>query len=664
MNRYPQNVQVSMVNQPGGTESSQTFIISEGQWAYVLYQVTLGNYPIENISPQLIITNQNNEEVVHNYGAGNLNYPFFFPPGTYLMKMISPDMPESNLHAEVNYMSGLVTETINKIIGGVRIKQTTDYDPVGGNSIIKKYQYPATAILSGPRRSDDYLVNHKEKAPYDHICDPPPWYPDQQLDDDWIFPCNYMGRTSASRYSFGDISGGHIAYETAKVIYGQNGENGYSESTFNFNSPNEGGGFPYAPALVYDSRNGLLLSQKDYNAAGVLIRQTSNTYQFDEKHRELSLKAGFLFDNADFDATDINGQYLDQITFVHYNIISETAKKTSTTVNQFDPSGGNPISNTTFYYYDNPSHLQVTREETTDSKGNVISTQNKYPHDITGDPVYAEMINRNMVAPVIEQKQKNITLNKELSLAKTNYQFWQGNTLIEPATMESSVSGFSLQTEMTVNGYDDKGNILEYIGKDGVVNSIIWGYNKQYPVAKVIGKAYSEAVGQSGLNLTIINQPSDDNSLRVELNKLRNLTGAFVTRYTYKHLVGISSTTDPRGITTFYEYDNGGRLTLIRDNENKIIKKICYNYAGQTEACDVQSSPTFYNAAISQTFTRNNCPTGFTGSQVTYTVAANTYSSVISQADADQQAQNNLTANGQAYANANGTCPQFDCQAT
>jgi hypothetical protein len=37
-------------------------------------------------------------------------------------------------------------------------------------------------------------------------------------------------------------------------------------------------------------------------------------------------------------------------------------------------------------------------------------------------------------------------------------------------------------------------------------------------------------------------------------------------------------------------------------------------------------------------------------------VAAGKYASLISQADADQQAQNDINANGQNYANANGTC--------
>ena len=74
----------------------------------------------------------------------------------------------------------------------------------------------------------------------------------------------------------------------------------------------------------------------------------------------------------------------------------------------------------------------------------------------------------------------------------------------------------------------------------------------------------------------------------------------------------------------------------------------------------VSSSPTtvttYYNAQISATAIKNSCGTGYTGSTVTYSVAANKYSSTISQADADNKALADLTANKQTYANANGAC--------
>ncbi|WP_131474479.1 DUF5977 domain-containing protein [Flavobacterium sp. KMS] len=81
------------------------------------------------------------------------------------------------------------------------------------------------------------------------------------------------------------------------------------------------------------------------------------------------------------------------------------------------------------------------------------------------------------------------------------------------------------------------------------------------------------------------------------------------------------------------------------------------NANGQTYAnANGTCSYWFGNSAKSGSFVRNNCGTGGTGATVTYTIPANTYSSTSSQADADAQAQNAVNANGQTYANANGTC--------
>ncbi len=127
--------------------------------------------------------------------------------------------------------------------------------------------------------------------------------------------------------------------------------------------------------------------------------------------------------------------------------------------------------------------------------------------------------------------------------------------------------------------------------------------------------------------------------------------GALMKTYTYEPLLGMSSQCEVNNRLSYYEYDYLSRLHLVKDDEGKVLKRICYNYAGQVENCGVL----YYSTAKSGTFTRNNCGTGFIGGSVTYTVPANTFSAE-SQAAADALAQADVDANGQAYANANGTC--------
>lgn len=63
---------------------------------------------------------------------------------------------------------------------------------------------------------------------------------------------------------------------------------------------------------------------------------------------------------------------------------------------------------------------------------------------------------------------------------------------------------------------------------------------------------------------------------------------AQMSTYTYLPLVGIASELDPAGHCTTYQYDNLNRLSLVLDKDKNIIKKICYDYAGQPMSCSGQ----------------------------------------------------------------------------
>jgi hypothetical protein len=73
-----------------------------------------------------------------------------------------------------------------------------------------------------------------------------------------------------------------------------------------------------------------------------------------------------------------------------------------------------------------------------------------------------------------------------------------------------------------------------------------------------------------------------------DLNLMRSqttLSKAFINTYFYTPGVGMIKKTDLNNKNTFYEYDELNRLKYIRDQDNNIIKKFCYNYAGQVENC-------------------------------------------------------------------------------
>jgi|GEM_PF-3333120 len=77
-----------------------------------------------------------------------------------------------------------------------------------------------------------------------------------------------------------------------------------------------------------------------------------------------------------------------------------------------------------------------------------------------------------------------------------------------------------------------------------------------------------------------------------------------------------------------------------------------YFYDTNSTACAV----TFLSDARSQQFKKNNCSGNQTGSYVTYKVLQGAYTSLISKQDANGKADADILANGQAYANTNGSC--------
>jgi hypothetical protein len=71
------------------------------------------------------------------------------------------------------------------------------------------------------------------------------------------------------------------------------------------------------------------------------------------------------------------------------------------------------------------------------------------------------------------------------------------------------------------------------------------------------------------------------------------------------------------------------------------------NYANANGSCSL----IYYNTQQSRTATTQICDSGYKGGVVTYIVAAKAYSSIISQADADQKALDDINANAQYNAN-------------
>ncbi len=264
---------------------------------------------------------------------------------------------------------------------------------------------------------------------------------------------------------------------------------------------------------------------------------------------------------------------------------------------------------------------------------------------------------------------------------------------------ESSVNkSTDYNPHITHVNFDSNGNLIEKRVQDNAIESYTWDYSLTYPTAKVFNAPAKD------IFYTSFEEDGDSNESRTGRKSktggfTKSLTGltpgvyilsywrkpgstweyvqseqtvagssfnislsghidevrfypknARMTTYTYDPLIGMTSQCDISNRITYYEYDDFGRLYLIRDHNRNIVKKICYNYAGQEESC-----LTYGNQPQSQSIQREGCTGCLVGSYVTYTVPADTYFA-FSQAAANTLAQNDISANGQAYANTNGSC--------
>jgi len=261
----------------------------------------------------------------------------------------------------------------------------------------------------------------------------------------------------------------------------------------------------------------------------------------------------------------INGPY--NITELIYNLYSAVKLPSVQTTKLIE--GSNEITTVSETSYESiPYHFNPTKSKTTDSEGIIHETKMKYPYEVDNTTLLGQ---NRLNIPVEVEKYKNGVL---LQSTKTGFSSFENNFL--PEKISASKGNDSLEERIRYINYTSFGQPREVVKTGGTPVTYLWGYDYNYPVAKIENATYQQVN-------TVINESSIQNltgaALQASLEVLySSLPNANINTYIYEPMIGVVLETDSRKRKTYYKYDDLGRLKYILDNELNVISERNYNY--------------------------------------------------------------------------------------
>jgi YD repeat-containing protein len=156
--------------------------------------------------------------------------------------------------------------------------------------------------------------------------------------------------------------------------------------------------------------------------------------------------------------------------------------------------------------------------------------------------------------------------------------------LLNPASLPSASNYNAVGlTDFKMESYLYNNNRLAQLTDhlSGISTVYLWSYQGSYPVAEIQNATFSNISNLLGSNTvnTLFHTFTPDMSL---LNGLRtSLPASHVSTMTYQLLRGITSFTDPKGTTTYFDYTGFGKLKecyIIENGQKKIVQAMEYHW--------------------------------------------------------------------------------------
>lgn len=550
--------------------------------------------------------------------------------GETLTVKVRADFYCSKVKADISYyQTAPQTFFTNLDTGGVRIRSSKDTDPASNVPIYKRYHYAHKDDINHSSGLNGNKTFYTDMIKWETACAGLPGSGDMGgcsgtsentdvvLSSSSLMPLYDTG-TMTCIYPFVTISEGGDSFENGGEM---------KEFTVQRDDPGSNlwgpGGINSGPWTNKGWKNGterksLMLRRNSGSSALDIIQEKENIY---EKNDSATFEFKNFIGTKFFDpvcggalsphpytctaadvilpnnlctgkavGTTLNLANLGNINVNEYRTVSywHYLKSQKTT----DYLEGIPVKTETEYFYNNPSHYQLSRQKTTFPDGRIGETAYSYAHE-KGNQL---MIGRNMVGIPLETVTSQTVNGNTKTISKTETLYplslpttEAGNLILPQAEKYYDIPNNTVNTEIKYDKYDANGNILQYTEKTGTPVAFIWGYGNTQPIAKVEGISYSQLVSL-GLISSIVtasdNDASDPSTEAALINALdafrmnTALKGYKITTLTYDLLKGVTSITPSSGIREVYIYDSYQRLKEIRENDisGNILKEFKYNY--------------------------------------------------------------------------------------
>lgn len=546
-------------------------------------------------------------------------------PDSYYLKIgllnhiIYPTGGYTNFIYEPNEYSQIVSNDKTTLYselgigGGLRIKKIIDYD--GEKEKIRNFKYVKNYETDKYSTNRSGVLSSKPKYYWPgfrvNIYDTGVYYA-------YTFSINSMIRLSNV---FGAIIGYSEVVETREdgsfIIY-KNSNYDNSNSFYFDESPINTLNFDasqYHPYSDLGLLRGKLLEENLYNAESNLVQKKRITYRTD--HSDMKLNYVLATDAQYYNMCPNSAEsvFLGNAYKIFYFDYDSEIEETS---NYYDEKA---VLSTVNYLREDidlsNNNIRLTKRITkTNSEGNVIVTDFRYPLDLSSESYMQNLIDDNRIGEIIQTE--TTKEDQPIGAKKTTYK--QDNGLIVPATVETSKTNISaLETDVYYDKYDSEGNLLQFHDKSNVNTCFIWGYKNQYPIAKIENAEYIEfessvssiqSTSNSEMGNCFNSESCQEQILRSQLNNLRdNIPNAMITSYTYDPAIGVTSITQPNKTIEYYKYDEFNRLQKVFDYKENFVKRHEYNfidrpYIGLSEieydcpSLELGSPITFYTKRI------------------------------------------------------------------